>query len=366
MSSSSTGAGGVGGDNAGAAGGFGAAGAGGVGGNGGSPGVVGCEKLVLHPEPLVIPDGFMGYLLPIDGQELAVLYMASSDVPDKLWDTRSRRLLSPFDTWPPPLSDALIHGSHQLDTQTVPHARRDGAFGYSGFEGYAVGSFYDAAVDVRGPANAYPILEPAPGEGVYFSDEGTLTYYPTLDAAEPSASYALSSATSFRTHGLGLDGPTLLLQDGDSLLVNSGEWAPFATAPENSNHATLFPRPGGFYWRAQSSATLYPYKGAQPLPPIKPFGDVQPGSRVDAASFRNGAVVATITLDLPGGNNLLVAVTDEVNTTITHHDFAEVGVCMNGISVVGSPDGTSVYVGYVWCTPPHAEYVVRRFDCVSE
>ena len=367
--SSATGAGGSGTGGFGT-GGFGAGGDGGTGGT--SPGVVGCERLELHPDPLVIPGAYMGHVLALDDQDLGVLYRASSDVPDKLWDTRSRRLLGPFDAWPPPLTDELIHGSHQLDWADLPHARSDGAFAYLGFEGYAVGSFYDAAVDIRAPegqGGAYPILEPSPGSGIFWSDEGTLSYYPTLDATEPSMVSTLPTAVSKRAHGVGFDDLQLILQDGNALYVNVGGWAPFATPPDLSNDGQVFPRPGGFYWRAHWSPTLHPYAGATLPPPMSPLDGLTPGPgyQVHAASWRNGAVIAGAgSIESEPGNRLMVAVTDEVNTTSTLHGFDELQICLNGVSVAASPDGDSVYVGYLRCQQNEAVYVIRRFDCVSE
>ncbi len=62
----------------------------------------------------------------------------------------------------------------------------------------------------------------------------------------------------------------------------------------------------------------------------------------------------------------MVAVTDEVHTTLALHTFPELAVCMNGVSVVAAPDGNSVYVGYLSCPTGDIEYAVSRFDCVSD
>jgi hypothetical protein len=244
-----------------------------------------------------------------------------------------------------------------------------------GFEGYAIGSVYDAAFDLRAPAGqagAYPILEPSPGVGVYWSHESTLSYFPTLDATEPSLVATLPGAVSKRAHGVGFDDLRLILQGGDALLRNDGAWTPFATVPEVVGSGQVIRRPGGFYWRLRHTGTLHPYEGEAFLPPLTPLEglDIFNGYQIDAASWRNGAVIAGIgTIESePPGNTLRVAVTDEVLTTSIDLGNPEHAICQNGVSVVASPDGDSVYVGYLSCPPPPEDiaYVVRRFDCVSE
>ncbi len=229
-----------------------------------------------------------------------------------------------------------------------------------------------AAVDVRAPpglAGAYPILEPSPGTGVFWSYEGTLSYYPTLDAVEPSMEAELPNGMTERAHGVGFDGSTLILQDDDALYVDDGDWIPFATPSELSFHGQILSREGGFHWRPAGARTLYPYEDTNPLPAIEPFAGIAfnplPGPQEHATPWRGGAAITSIVGQGAHGNALLLAVTDDAHVTWTQHDDAEVQPCANGSSVVASPDGDSLYVGYLLCSEAASTYVVRRFDCVS-
>lgn len=176
----------------------------------------------------------------------------------------------------------MIHGNHQLDGQSVPHGRSDGAFVYQGFEGWAVGSVYDA----------------------YLSGNGQ-----------------------------------------------------------------VISRKDGFYWRPAYASTVYPYADVQILEPIDPLEGTGltpgPGSNVGAAPWRDTVALASVATGSGMGNTLVVAVADDVHMTRVMHGNPELSVCSSGVSIVSSPDGNSVYVGYLRCSMSDFGYVVRRFDCAS-
>ena len=91
------------------------------------------------------------------------------------------------------------------------------------------------------------------------------------------------------------------------------------------------------------------------------------GNQTHAAPWREGAVLASVAYGgSTPGNMRVVAVTDDLHTTLAVHSFPELAVCMNGVSVVAAPDGNSVYVGYVSCPVAEVAYAVSRFDCTSE
>ncbi|MBK6516447.1 MAG: hypothetical protein IPG04_20660 [Polyangiaceae bacterium] len=338
-------------------------GGGGVGGGGG-PGVHGCEKLVLHPDALVIPDATVGQILPIDDDNLAIVYRAAGENPDMFWETRSRRVVGAFDVWPPVVSEPLIHGNHQVDLSVPAHARSDGAFVARGFDGWFVGSVYDESVLVGPPShdpNDYPILEPEPGGGVFWSNDGILERYATLDAAEPSESFAFTTPLSVRSHGVGFDGTRLIVEDAQ-LYTWSGTWSVLAGPPKPTEVVDqILNRPNSFYLR--DYLTLYPYDSDGWLPSVtlagppeqNPVG-LDPPTHA-ASAWRGGVAVAVLP---PQPNEVWVSVTDSVLTTSTR---ADLGACFHGISIVASPDGAHLYVGFLHCAEP--AFVVRRFDCLS-
>ena len=339
----------------------------GTGGVDAGPGVPGCEQLVLHPDALVIPDGMAGQILPIDDADLAIIYRAASDDPDILWDTRSRRLVGAFDLWPPAVSEPLIHGNHQLDLTVPAHARSDGAFVARGFYGWFVGSIYDESVLVSQPPGspAYPILEPEPGGGVFWSYEGDVDLYATLEAEEPWQAATFPTALSVRSHGVGFDGTTLIVDDAQ-LYTWSGAWSGLDGDPKPAEFDQILYRPNGFYLR--DYLTLYPYDSDGWLPSLKLEGPATgqnwggfDGPNHAASAWRGGGVAVAV-LAQAQPNEVWVAVTDAVLTTSTTR--ADLGACAShGISIVASPDGAHLYVGFLSCEADPA-FIVRRFDCL--
>jgi hypothetical protein len=87
--------------------------------------------------------------------------------------------------------------------------------------------------------------------------------------------------------------------------------------------------------------------------PYRPFGDdavAYPADRsFDLTPWRNGVALATVA-GTPEAR-LLVGVTDGEHTTVLPISSDAVSFCDNGLSVVSSPDGNSIYLGYLHCPP---------------
>ncbi len=368
-SSSSVGGGGSGAGGSGAGG--SGAGASGGGGAGGSPGVPGCEVLVRSGELLKVPGSFQGHLLDAGAGRIGAVYMANNGSPG-IWATRSR-VFDSQEPWPAFWTEELVNAENSLEVQYPASSREDGLMVVKRMSGWYVASFFQPGVLMQTPAGATPyarpILEPYPGVGVYWPAEGELHYYPSYDATEPSA--VLPFVGNGLLHGVDGDGELVLVGDDGFSLIQEGQLVPLGNlgvdlSTVEPGFLSLVPREGGFwlsYVDANDAVAMVGVSKDGLTEPYRPFGEAASGYRIDVTPWRNGVAIAS-SVQTPEAR-LSVAVTDGEHTTVLPISSDEISYCENGLSVVSSPDGNSIYIGYLHCPPDEVAFVVERFDCAS-
>jgi hypothetical protein len=324
----------------------------------------GCVALVPREELLVIPGSTMGQLMALDGVDVGVLFSQSPD------SMRSRRILDAFGAWPPALGAEAKHVD-ESDSPRVTSSRSDGVFAFTtGFAGPLVGQ-----VGVPGVYPAHdgqPILEAAPGTGVYWQTEGSLRYHRTPDAVEPSFELSfLSPAPEHRLHGFDGEGHVILRGREQFWRLDGDVLEPFGPLPpgdDGSSPGWIVPGRDGDVWYARhESPELALFEaGAEVNPVPTPFVSETLfwGGRVAVSAWAESwAIVVLAQQWTPEGGTTLdvrLAVTDGVQaTTTTFHEWE-----LAPFSVVSSPSGDVVLVSYKTGASPDG-VVVRRFDCVS-
>ena len=355
------------------AGGSGAGGSGvgasGGGGAGGSPGVPGCEVLVRAGEMLKVPGSYQGHLLDAGNGRVGAVYQSNNGAPGS-WAIRSR-VFDSQEPWPASWTQELTHAESPLETQYPASSREDGLMVVRSFIGWVIASFFQPGGLMQTPAGAYglPILEPLPSGGAYWRAEGELRYYPSYDATEPSS--VLPFAGNGPVEGVDANGELVLLGDEGFSVIQDGQLVALGDLGVELpvSYPSLLPREGGFWlsYLDANAVVLLGVSKAGATEPYRPFGDdavAYPADRsFDLTPWRNGVALATV-----GGTpeaRLLVGVTDGEHTTVFPLSSDEVSFCENGLSVVSSPDGDSIYLGYLHCPPDEIAFVVERFDCAS-
>lgn len=328
--------------------------------------VPGCVALVPREELLVIPESTMGHLMALDGVDVGVLY--SHDPPNSML---SRRILNAFGAWPPALGDEANH----VDESSYPllaSSRSDGVFT---FEHTGYGEHLVVQVGVPGayaPRDGQPILEAAPGTGVYWQTEASLQYYPTPDTAEPVSSVSFEApAPEQRLHGFDGEGHVILRGSEQFWRLRGDAIEPFGPFPpgdDGSSPGWIVPGSAGDVWYARHEApdlTLFE-AGAEvsPLPSPFPAHTSFGGTRVAVSEWAGGRGIVVLAQQyaVEGGTNLEVrlALTDGLHATTTTFDGPEIE--LEPFSLVSSPSGDVVLVSYK--KSPDG-VVIRRFDCVS-
>lgn len=128
---------------------------------------------------------------------------------------------------------------------------------------------------------------------------------------------------------------------------------------------SILPRTGGFWFGAPTPVMeIYAVDNEGTVSGgYRPLGDREFTYRGDMAPWRDGVALASSGQESGG---FTVAVTDGEHTTSLSLSGDETNFCHNGISVLASPYGDSVYVGYLRCPSADISFTVRRFDCAAE
>lgn len=381
-----TGAEGIGGNGAGSSGGSGATGGGGAGafgvsgGSGGSgatggsggaggaePGLVpGCEVLIPNggPSNLAAQDASSGSIAAFEEDRVLVVFQTYSSSSVNPWRVVSGYVPDPFAGWPPMGSSPMV--DHRVGTFSGSvRSRADGAFIVTedaasvwGGRFGAPGAFLDSSEIARA------LLEPN-GDGYYTLDGDELRFYATLDATEPAQTITLPGPGA----EIGADDQDrIVVHAGAELFSLSGEMlVPLSVAPADLYHRTILPRQGGVWYAGKRIPGLEEELrvdvwsvGDEGSTRIQPLGDTEVHD-VGFGVWKDAGLAVAAANQSGGGYHL--AITDGVNVTRTNVSGAASGYVQSTISVVASPDGASVLVGYLRGSQNEPTFAIQRFDC---
>ena len=318
-------------------------------------------------DPFLLPAeslGLNGAIGAINADELLAVYRTLDA--DGGWRVVAYRLIDPFTSWPPGLSAGTDHylGSFSGSLTT----RADRAFIVSGVtevwgaQWGVPGTFFESG---RLGPRAY--LEPS-GAGYYQSQDLELRYFASLTAAEPSATLMLPGYPS--VSGADATGRMVLSAGGVLHTVEGTTLTPLAPEPPNLYSSAILPRAAGGVWFAgkrlptsegewQVDVWSVEASGSQL---IQPLGE-ETVSDVGFANWKQDGVVVVAGNPAAGYQ---VAITDGVNVTKAALSGPESNYVHNGLSVVASPDGASVLVGYVRSPAlEEFDFAVQRFSSSS-
>lgn len=313
---------------------------------------------------------YSGAIAPLPDGQVLVLYMTAEE--PGYWSTVSRSIAAPFGEWPPAsLSPAVEHVDLVFFHRTLV-TRADGAFiartnldVWGAVHGLP-GAFYESAsfTPIR---RAY--LEPN-GPGYYQTEADELRFYAALTDSEPSATAALPTNWPGEA-GPDAEGRLVLNAAGWLYLVEGATLTPYAEAPLDLNYEAIVPRAGGGVWLVGKRIQGAPAYGTVEVWAIdearselsKPLGDLTVLD-VGFGPWGEGGGVVLAAGDEDGGYR--VAITDGAYVTKVEVSHEATGLLQNGISVVSSPDGASILVGYLRSPDPtELGLAIQRFDCVS-
>ena len=300
---------------------------------------------------------------------VGAVYQSNNGAPGS-WAIRSR-VFDSQEPWPASWTQELTHAESPLETQYPASSREDGLMVVRSFIGWVIASFFQPGGLMQTPAGAYglPILEPLPSGGAYWRAEGELRYYPSYDATEPSS--VLPFAGNGPVEGVDANGELVLLGDEGFSVIQDGQLVALGDLGVELpvSYPSLLPREGGFWlsYLDANAVVLLGVSKAGATEPYRPFGDDAVGGPAyrsfDLTPWRTGVALATVA-GAPEAR-LLVGVSDGEHTTVLPLSSDEVSFCDNGLSVVSSPDGDSIYIGYLHCPRDEHAFVVERFDCAS-
>lgn len=335
--------------------------------------VPGCESLVWVGEPVaVVLEGWprqQGALL--DGGDVGLVHLTIDSGP-----VVSRRIASPFASWPPAISEAVpvLPGS---STGVVPFfsARSDGTFAVYTDGAGAVGTFGESTVGLRPDWGVFA-LDPRPGAGGFLVGIGTVEHFAAVVEG--------SVGVDVHTFEPGCIPPRGFVNDEGELMASNLRGAAGCNGPLDqlallrarsdggedldvlelgapaSDHR-IVTRPGGAWLGLQLGMDLC-------VVPVDADGGLAGPALVtpteanlSIAPWRGG-----LAFSIREDNTLAIGLTDGVNITRTPFLADDFAVPLHPLDLVASSDGRSVLATFDGFGPGGVGLYVARADCVAD